>query len=164
MIARPRITRAGPAHPIVLAAIHAQCFAPAEAWDATIMAAELSMPGVFAFLSEPSFDEEGGNEEGGGMILARAIADEAEILTLGVVPAARRQGIARALVDEAALHANALGAVRFFLEVSTSNLAAQALYRRAGFVQVGIRRRYYPDGSDALVLSRSITSAAIARS
>jgi ribosomal-protein-alanine N-acetyltransferase len=136
-----------------LAAIHAQCFPPGEAWDAAIMAAELSMPGVFAFMSES-----------GGMILARTVADEAEILTLAVVPAARRQGLARALVDTAAAYARSQGAFRFFLEVSTSNLAAQALYRRAGFVQVGIRRRYYPDGSDALVLSRSITSAAIARS
>lgn len=155
MIARNRILRAGRAHPTVLAAIHAQCFPPGEAWSATIMAAELSMPGVFAYLSEATF-----NDETGGMILARTVADEAEILTLAVVPAARRQGIARALVDAAAAHARAQGAARFFLEVATSNLPAQALYRRAGFVQVGIRRRYYPDGSDALVLSRGITSAA----
>jgi ribosomal-protein-alanine N-acetyltransferase len=151
--------RAGRAHPLVLAAIHAQCFPPGEAWDATIMAAELSMPGVFAFLSEPTF-----LDQTGGMILARTAADEAEILTLAVVPAARRQGVARALVEAAAAHASLQGAVRLFLEVSTSNLAAQALYRAAGFAQVGIRRRYYPDGSDALVLSRAITSAAATRS
>ena len=90
------------------------------------------------------------------MILCRVAADEAEILTLAVTPGARRHGIGRALVDTAVSHAHAQGASRFFLEVSTSNQPAQALYRSAGFVQVGIRRRYYPDGADALVLSRGL--------
>jgi ribosomal-protein-alanine N-acetyltransferase len=109
------------------------------------MAAELSMPGVFAFVAEP-----------GGVIMARVAADEAEILTLAVAPDVRRAGIGRALVDVAAAHAFSLGATRFFLEVSMTNQAAQALYRAAGFVQVGRRARYYPDGSDALVLSRGL--------
>jgi ribosomal-protein-alanine N-acetyltransferase len=39
-----------------------------------------------------------------------------------------------------------------FLEVATGNAAALALYRREGFVEVGRRRRYYADASDALVL------------
>jgi len=141
----PLIVRVGRAHPIVLATIHAQCFPAGEAWDAGVMAAELSQPGVFGFLAEA-----------GGMILCRVAADEAEILTLAVTPAARRRGIGRALVKEAAMHALTQGASRFFLEVSTSNQPAQALYRAAGFVQVGIRRRYYPDGADALVLSRGL--------
>jgi ribosomal-protein-alanine N-acetyltransferase len=38
------------------------------------------------------------------------------------------------------------------LEVATGNTAAQALYARAGFTDVGLRRRYYADGSDALVM------------
>jgi ribosomal-protein-alanine N-acetyltransferase len=139
------IIRAGAAHPPVMAAIHAQCFPPDEAWDAAVMAAELSMPGVFAFVAEAR-----------GVILARAAADEAEILTLAVAPDVRRAGIGRALVDAAAAHALSLGATRFFLEVSMTNQPAQALYRAAGFVQVGRRARYYPDGTDALVLSRGL--------
>jgi [ribosomal protein S18]-alanine N-acetyltransferase len=39
-----------------------------------------------------------------------------------------------------------------FLEVATTNTGARALYRRTGLVEVGRRRRYYPDGSDAIVL------------
>jgi ribosomal-protein-alanine N-acetyltransferase len=143
------ILRAGAAHPPLMAAIHAQCFPPDEAWDAAVMAAELSMPGVFAFIAAA-----------GGMILARVVADEAEILTLAVAPEARRAGIGRALVDAAAAHALSVGATRFFLEVSMTNQPAQALYRAAGFVQVGRRARYYPDGADALVLSRGLRPGA----
>jgi ribosomal-protein-alanine N-acetyltransferase len=139
------IVRAGRAHPLLMAAIHATCFPTGEAWDATVMAAELGQPGVFGFI-----DEEG------GLILARTAADEAEILTLAVAPLARRRGIGRALVEAAAAHACAMGADRFCLEVSTTNQAAQALYRAAGFVPVGRRLRYYPDGADALILSRGL--------
>jgi hypothetical protein len=73
------ITRAGPAHPFVLAAIHAAAFPPGEAWSVTMFAAQLGLPGVTGLL-----------DEAGGMVLLRVAADEAEILTLGVAPAARR--------------------------------------------------------------------------
>ena len=43
-----------------------------------------------------------------------------------------------------------------FLEVATSNVAARGLYGRAGFEAVGLRRRYYADGTDALVLRRTL--------
>ena len=45
-----------------------------------------------------------------------------------------------------------------FLEVSLTTAAAQALYGRMGFIQVGRRRRYYPDGADALVMRRNIAA------
>ena len=51
------------------------------------------------------------------------------------------------------------GAKSMFLEVSLTNIAAQALYGRMGFTQVGRRRRYYPDGADALVMRRDIATA-----
>ena len=69
------IQRAGPAHPFVLAAIHEAAFPPGEAWSVTMFAAQLGLPGVFGLL-----------DEAGGMVLVRAAADEAEILTLGGCP------------------------------------------------------------------------------
>ena len=63
---------------------------------------------------------------------------EREILNLAVFPQFRRLGIASALLSEE-LQAEA----DFFLEVRESNLAAQALYRRFGFREVGRRRAYY---------------------
>jgi ribosomal-protein-alanine N-acetyltransferase len=49
-----------------------------------------------------------------------------------------------------------------FLEVATNNWAARALYSAAGYAEVGRRRRYYPDGSDALVLRAPLSPAAAA--
>ncbi len=90
------------------------------------------------------------------MILARYAADEAEVLTVAVVPERRQQGLGGRLVAAAAEEARKQGATRLFLEVSTRNPAARGLYQRLGFVQVGRRRGYYADGSDALTLSRAL--------
>jgi ribosomal-protein-alanine N-acetyltransferase len=114
-----------------------------------MLAAQLGQPGVFALL-----------DEAGGMILVRVAADEAEILTLGVAPKARRAGLGRALLDAACEAARAAGAARLFLEVAATNQAARALYDAAGFAQIGRRRRYYADGTDALMMSRPLTSGA----
>ena len=57
---------------------------------------------------------------------ARVAADEAEVLTLAVAPAARRQGLGAALLETALLAAAAAGAGAMFLEVSTGNAAARA--------------------------------------
>jgi ribosomal-protein-alanine N-acetyltransferase len=133
--------------PRALAAIHAEAFdAP---WDAASLAALLASPGVFAVAEEDGF------------ILIRVVADEAEILTLAVRPAARRSGLGGRLVQAAVVRAAALGAERLFLEVAEDNVAARALYARTGFVEAGRRRGYYAraDGSreDALVLSLNFT-------
>ena len=97
-----------------------------------------------------------------GFILMRAVADEAEILTLAVRPAARRGGQGGRLVGEGVLEAAARGAVRVFLEVAADNAAARALYARAGFVEAGRRPGYYagPGGArrDALLLVRNLTA------
>ncbi len=66
----------------------------------------------------------------------------------------RRRGIARSLLAELIGEATSRGARSLFLEVSVLNDPASALYRGAGFAAVGRRPRYYPDGSDALLLSR----------
>ncbi len=79
-----------------------------------------------------------------GFVAYRVVLDEGEILNLAVEAAARRQGVAAAL----------LGAVRplaaeWFLEVRESNVGARSLYERLGFALCGRRTRYYSDGEDA---------------
>jgi [ribosomal protein S18]-alanine N-acetyltransferase len=91
-----------------------------------------------------------------GFILFRVAADEAEVLTLAVTPAARRHGLGRRLLRAALERAAAQGAARMFLEVSAANGPARGLYETAGFSEVARRPRYYVDGSDALVLSRTL--------
>ena len=128
-----------------MAAIHAAAFPPGERWGGDAFALQLALPGVFGVV-----------DDRGGVLLARVAADEAEILTLAVHPDARRHGIAAGLLAEAASVARAAGAASLFLEVSEANLAARALYDGAGFAMVGRRRRYYADGTDALVLRRGL--------
>lgn len=130
-----------------LAGLHALCFPPGEAWSAESMLALITTPGCIV-----SHDET-------GLVLYRVAADEAEILTIGVLPGMRRQGRGRALLDIAAAGALAAGAGRLFLEVAAANRAAIALYEGAGFTWVGRRRRYYPDGDDALVMVLNLAEA-----
>lgn len=78
---------------------------------------------------------------------------EAEILTLAVAKHLRRKGIGRALLCELIERARVQGAAEIFLEVRARDHGAQALYRDAGFVAVGYRKKYYPD-DDALVMKK----------
>lgn len=134
------INRVGPAYAPVLAAIHALAF-PRARWDAATFQQQLEMHGVIGLL-----------DSRGGMLLLRITVDEAEILTLGTVPAMRRRGVAAGLLAEGLRRAAELGARSVFLEVDTGNAPALRLYAAAGFTEVGRRRGYYANGADALVL------------
>lgn len=87
-----------------------------------------------------------------GMIAVRAVADEAEILTLAVKPEARRQGLAADLLGAASDHLSAAGVAALYLEVAATNAPALGLYQRFGFEMVALRQGYYRDGDDAQVL------------
>lgn len=135
-----------------LAAIHVEAFdRPGETpWTEAAFADLLAQTGVFAV------------EAPDGFVLMRTVADEAEILTLAVRPAARRGGQGARLVGEGVLAAAARGAGRVFLEVAEDNAAARALYARAGFAEAGRRPGYYAaaDGGrrDALLLALNLTA------
>ena len=110
----------------------------------------------------PALSRTDREQEAGGFMLARVVADEAEILTLAVDPRRQGRGVGRLLLQAAMGDARRRGAVAMFLEVAPSNAAALALYGSAGFVQVGRRPRYYPGGGDALVLRGPLNPGAAA--
>ena len=91
-----------------------------------------------------------------GFILSRLAAGEAEILSIAIAPARRGRGYARPLLDLHLRRLAGLGARSVFLEVDADNAAARALYRRAGFYDVGRRQSYYQSGASALVLRRDL--------
>jgi [ribosomal protein S18]-alanine N-acetyltransferase len=92
-----------------------------------------------------------------GVSAARTVADEVEVLTLGVAPSSRRKGVGRSLMITALTEAGQAGARQVFLEVRESNQGARAFYAALGFSESGRRRAYYRDpAEDALVLSRSV--------
>ena len=84
----------------------------------------------------------------------RAIPDEAEILTIAVLPPWRRQGLGERMLMAALDAIDASGIQSVFLEVAENNPAGQNLYRKHGFTQVGRRSGYY-NTVDALVLRRT---------
>lgn len=108
----------------------------------------------------PSVDEP---ERGGleadlpvGFAIWRLAADEAEILTIGVIPEARRRGIAACLLARIIQDAEIAGVVSMFLEVDAGNDGAIGLYEAAGFEPVGARARYYRSGADALIMQKDL--------
>jgi ribosomal-protein-alanine N-acetyltransferase len=131
-----------------LARLHSASFTTPRPWSADEFASLLQSPHVFALT------------EAQGFVLGRVIADEAEILTLAVAPAARRMGLGARLVAGFLALAQTRGAATAYLEVAADNAPALALYARAGFAQTGLRRAYYTatNGAriDAALLTRQL--------
>ncbi|MBQ3704954.1 MAG: ribosomal protein S18-alanine N-acetyltransferase [Clostridia bacterium] len=81
------------------------------------------------------------------------VLDECHITNIAVREDCRGQGLGRRLVEELMQYASNLGAAWADLEVRVSNERAQGLYRGAGFVTLGKRKRYYEDnGEDAYLM------------
>ncbi len=133
----------------LLAEIHGAAF-PEQPWSPEAMAGILNSSGGFGWVAAleaaPS-----------GFLLARDLVAEVEILSLAVLPAARRRGLARALLAALARQAGQSGRQRVILEVAEDNAAARAFYAAAGFAEDGRRPGYYRRAGgppvDALLLS-----------
>lgn len=111
-----------------------------------------------------SFVVTGREDEILGYVIARQVVDEGEILNVGVAPAVRRQGVGRLLVRKALERLGELGARSVYLEVRESNVAARALYRGFGFVEVSRRVKYYQRPvEDALLLKAANPAGAVTR-
>ena len=81
-------------------------------------------------------------ESATGFYLSRTAYDEEELLLLAIDPAFQRRGIGRLLLAQFISEAQKRGAIRLLLEMRRGN-PAEALYRRAGFVPIGVRPNYY---------------------
>jgi ribosomal-protein-alanine N-acetyltransferase len=122
-----------------------------EAWTRSQLAGILPMAGVSLMLArEPHSDTPV------GFSLVRAVADEAELLLLAVLPTHHRRGVGARLLDEFLKRARNDGIARVHLEVRDGNPAV-GMYHSAGFSPVGRRRNYYhaPNGKrfDAITLA-----------
>ena len=134
-----RLTPAGPAEIGAVMVVMAAAFDPnfGEAWSAGQVLTSLATGIAWARLAVD------GDNRPIGFTLCRHIGPEAELLLIGVAPAARRGGIGRLLLDAAAGDARRRDAVTMFLEVRDGNAGALALYRAAGYTVIGRRRDYY---------------------
>lgn len=144
------VREAGPEDADAMAEIEARAFGPAS-WGDEAVRGGLFAPYVTALVASAT---PGGRVE--GFALWRRLADEAELLTIGVAPERRRQGMGEALLQRILDGAREANLVRIFLEVDSANTAALALYQRAGFAPVGRRRSYYRNGADAVVMRKAL--------
>ncbi len=118
-----------------------------DPWPGVIFLGELAAPGRYhRVLVEP-----------GGEIVAYLFSAwqylDLHILNIATHPDHRRRGYARRLLGLAREHAERRGGESVTLEVRMGNTGAIALYTAEGFEKAGVRRRYYGDGEDALVMT-----------
>lgn len=145
------INQVGIAHAGVISALHGACFE--TSWDGQAVTGILVTAGTFALIS-------GIGDCPRGFVLFRLAADEAEIISIGVLPPARRAGVAGRLLRASIQYAARRGAARMFLEAAADNTAGRALYEKCGFAACGRRRGYYghrTGKTDALIYSLEIT-------
>lgn len=144
---------AEPPRAIEISAVHSATFT--DGWSTEAIEGLLSDPGALAFVGKIA-----GEPGIAGFIIARLVADEAEILSVGVSPEHQRKGVATKMVAGVIRALERAECKRVYLEVAVDNEPARALYDRAGFVAVGLRRGYYqrptPGPVDGLTLSRTI--------
>lgn len=124
-----------------LANLHAQCF-PNKPWTADDFA-DLKKSGCEVIASQ------------NGFIVYRQTCDEAEIITIGVAPNARRTGIAAAMLGIAEGELKKSGTKTVFLEVAENNHPARKLYEANGYHKIGTRPKYY-DGIDAIMMKKDL--------
>lgn len=135
----------------LLAQMHGQCFG--DSWSAENFAGILIHRGagalVMSIAGQPC-----------GFAVTQLVADEAEILTIGVLPRQRRAGLGRLVLADTMTRLAGAGCRSLFLEVAEDNHAALRLYQGAGFCQAGRRAQYYRNGdgsrTDALILRATL--------
>jgi len=124
-----------------LSNLHQKCF-PNKPWSADDFR-DLKQSGCEIIMSE------------NGFIVYRTVADEAEIITIGVNPEMRRNGIASAMIGIIEKTIKNQGIKKIFLEVASTNEPAKKLYENTGYKTVGIRPKYY-DGVDAILMAKDL--------
>ncbi len=139
------IRPAGPDDAALLARLEAQSFGE-RSWGENNVKASFVAPHVTILLGGSARDAPS------GFAMWRDLRGEAELLTIGVEPMAQHKGLAAALLGAVCKQAAEAGAARLFLEVDAGNEAALALYRAAGFEKISLRRAYYRNGADAVVM------------
>ncbi len=135
---------------------------PEDPWTEGMISEELASPARAYFIAERLII----NDLGGTADLRENTAIigyagitlglDADIMTIGVMPNARRAGVGARLVEAMLAAAREAGAERVFLEVRASNEVAQELYERHGFERIGRVRGYFRNPSEDAVTMRHI--------
>jgi [ribosomal protein S18]-alanine N-acetyltransferase len=117
-----------------------------------------SRPDLHGYLHLPGGDcvvaEENGNIA--GFLITAREDGLGYIVTIDVLDAYRRQGVATLMLEESERRLAAGGVRRVELETATDNRSAIALWQKHGYRTDGVKKRYYPDGRDAFSMSKRL--------
>ncbi len=132
----------GRSHAKALAELHKGCFA--KGWSHLEFESFFERAGVFAAIA---YDKK---QHAVGFVLCWLIEDQCDLLSMGVLPDNRRDGVGQMLLDYALDNARSLDATHMVLEVNINNIAAQTLYEAQGFEKFSIRKGYYTNADGSL--------------
>jgi [ribosomal protein S18]-alanine N-acetyltransferase len=141
----------------ILSSIHRDAFP--SYWNVDAFNDFFAVKDTFAFIASSCGEHsESTGSFAVGMMVYRLHGEDADIMTMAVKPAFRRQGIADQLLQKTLAHAASLGVRTILLDVEERNHPAISLYEKHGFTLIRRRKNYYrkKDGSftDALVMSK----------
>lgn len=147
--------------------IDQKCFPPGIAYTQAELREYVSAPGVFSLVAEEASGEGEdsrlgvGSRPEGELILGFIVAQAnrggvGHIVTIDVLPDARRRGIGSSLLDAAEERLRNLHCQRVRLETAVDNLAAQRFYQRYGYAVTKNIPGYYSNGTDAFVLVKNL--------
>lgn len=119
-----------------------------DPWTEEMFLGAFKIPFSYNFV----FEKEG---KVAGYILGTLLFDEAEVCNVATAKSHRGQGIGKALMDAFESEVVSLEGKKCFLEVRVGNTPARTLYEKRGYRQIALRKRYYPDGEDALVMQKN---------
>ena len=119
-----------------------------ESWDLDSFSKELSNPLAKYLIAKI-------NDKIVGFIGVWTIIDEGHITNVAVHPEFREKGIGSILLTSLIEYSKDWGCNSLTLEVRSSNNAAKGLYKKFGFLEEGVRKKYYRDNEeDALIMWR----------
>ncbi|MCP3424885.1 ribosomal protein S18-alanine N-acetyltransferase [Rothia sp. AR01] len=124
---------------------------PADAWPLEMLLAEVGHPTRRYTVVQ----------DGAGVVVAyagmMAVGDTGDVQTIAVVPEHEGRGVGRWLMERMHRQAREAGAATMMLEVRADNPRAEGLYSSLGYERIHVRRRYYPDGADAVIMRKTLT-------
>lgn len=135
--------------------IDQQCFAPGIAYSRHELSIYIRRRGSFTVVAEKASSK----DEIVGFIVAETSRRLGHIISIDVLPLARRFGIGSKLLTGAEERLRTNGCKAVVLETAVDNLSALSFYKKHLYHVVSTEPRYYSNGTDALVLEKELVSA-----
>ena len=134
----------------LLSQLHKLCFS--KEWDEKAFSELLQLSSTTAQIISLA-------EKPCAFCLYQIVGEDAEILTLGVIPDMRGNSVGHFLLSQGIDPLVKAGVHRLFLEVSETNVSALKLYEQFGFIKIGLRKNYYKEKdsrADAIVMEKPL--------